>query len=107
MNFLLIEAQLDVKLPSFYKNTISDYPFQAKDELDFVEDNLVNDEKWLLDSNQDLRENGFFEYSWPDNFFAIGHDGFGNYIFLNLKNNDEKIYSADNDFEFDINNLER
>ena len=108
MNFALIELELNIKLPSFYKNTVSDYPFQKKDELDFVEDNLVRDEKWVIENNTNLRENGFFENNWSSNFIAIGHDGFGNYIFLNLVSSDEKIYYADHDhdYDLDINDLE-
>ena len=106
MNFDRISAELNIELPKFYKESILDYPFTALDELDFVEENLERDIEWILESNIELRENGFFGQSWPKNYFAIGHDGFGNYVFLSLRDNDKKIYFVDHDFLEDINLLE-
>ena len=106
MNFDRISAELNIELPKFYKESILDYPFTALDELDFVEENLERDIEWILESNIELRENGFFGQSWPKNYFAIGHDGFGNYVFLSLIDNDKKIYFVDHDFLEDINLLE-
>ena len=109
MDFEKIESKLSISLPEYYKLAISNYPFKALDNLDFVEDNLVNDEEWLIQTNIELRECSFFGNTWPSHFFAIGHDGFGNFTFINVKEFDETIYFADHEEEFvpsDIDDLE-
>ena len=100
-----IESALKIILPSDYKDALLHYPFSPLDKFDCVEDNLVNECDWLIDSNQELREIGFFGNQWPSHFFAIGHDGFGNYIFLCLLGNDEAVYIADHEEDFNQNNI--
>ncbi len=102
----VIENRLEITLPDFYRAVMMNYPFKPVDELDCVEDDLVKEVEWVVSSNQDLRTEGFFGAAWPHSFFAIGHDGFGNYYFLNLKNNDCVIYFADHEEPFDSINLE-
>jgi len=101
----IIESRFKIVLPSFYKDVLVEYPFSPLDELDFVEDNLLRECDWLIDSNRELRESGFFGKQWPNHFFAIGHDGFGNYYFLNLHENDEAVYIADHEENFNHNNI--
>lgn len=105
MNFKRIQTELNISLPSFYRIAINNYPFTAVDELDFVEDNLIKDVTWIIEHNAALRTSSFFGKEWPQNYFVIGHDGFGNYFFLNLKDNDQAIYFADHDEDVDLNNL--
>ena len=97
----IIEQQLGIHLPSHYKKAMENYPFTPIDNLDFVEDNLVKDFEWLVRENTDLIKFGFFGNSWPRHLFAIGHDGFGNYIFINLESDDEEVFIADHEVEFD------
>jgi hypothetical protein len=85
LDFEIIESKLSISLPEYYKLAISNYPFKALDNLEFVEDNLVNNEEWLIQTNIELRECSFFGNTWPSHFFAIGHDGFGNFTFINVK----------------------
>lgn len=105
MNFDLIEAELNIRLPSFYKSALENYPFKRVDDLDFVEDNLVRETDWLIEHNSRLRSQAFFGQQWPHDYFAVGHDGFDNYMFLNLKHNDQAIYFADQDEAVCLTNL--
>ena len=106
MNFGLLEVEFGIELPKFYKESILNYPFKAVDDLDFVEDNLVRELDWVLENNIQLRNEGFFGQRWLDHYFSIGHDGFGNYVFISLKDNDMKIYFVDHEFEYDLTKLE-
>lgn len=105
MNFKLIEFELNISLPSFYHSVIQNYPFKRVDDLDFVEDSLVRETEWIIDNNSRLRSLSFFGKEWPQHYFALGHDGFGNYFFLNLKENDRAIYFADHDEGLSLNDL--
>jgi hypothetical protein len=105
MNLKLIESELNINLPSFYNSAIQSYPFTAFDDLDFVEDNLVRDAEWIIENNSKLRSSTFFGKEWPQYYFAFGHDGLGNYFFLNLKENDLAIYFADHDEDISLNDL--
>ena len=75
------------------------------DEIDCVEDNLVKETEWIIKTNLELRECKFFGNLWPARFLAIGHDGFGNFIFLNLSESDETIYFVGHEEEFDPQNI--
>lgn len=105
MNLKLIESELNISLPGFYNSAIQNYPFKPVDHLDFVEDNLVKNSDWIIDNNSSLRSSTFFGRQWPQAYFAFGHDGFGNYFFLNLKENDPTIYFADHDEDVSLNDL--
>lgn len=72
--FMEVEEKLSIVLPEFYKTALINYPFTPIDSLDFVEDNLVKEHDWIIDSNLELRKCGFFGCLWPSRFFAIGHD---------------------------------
>lgn len=105
-NLARIEEQLQITLPEFYKKTITDYPFKAKNENDFIEDNIVKDTDWLIDVNKELRIIGFMGTQWPNHFYAIGHDGCGGFMFINLQKEDTTIYYADHEEEFDVYKLD-
>jgi len=100
-DFKEIEENLGIILPDFYKSTLLNYPFKPLDEIDCVEDNLVKELDWITTTNLELRECRFHGNLWPHHFLAIGHDGFGNFIFLNLEAYDERIYFADHEEQFD------
>ena len=105
-DFDTVEKKLGITLPTFYKNAIINYPFKAQDDLDDIEDSLVCDHKWLIDENIELREKGFFDQEWPNYFYAFGKDGFGNYYFINLRDDDQSIYFADHEETFNYENIE-
>lgn len=105
MNFKLIESTLNISLPDFYIKAIENYPFKAVDKLDFIEDDLVRDTDWIIENNTQLRSSKFFNQEWPLHYFAFAHDGFGNYMFLNLKDDDKTIYFADHEEELGLSNL--
>ena len=103
--FKLIESELNIRLPYFYTSSLENYPFAPLDDLDCVEDNLVKDSDWIIQSNCVLRTNGFFGRPWPNHFFAIGHDGFGDFLFVDLSRSDEIIYITDHEEEFDLTDI--
>ncbi len=49
-------------------------------------------------------KNGFNGHTWPKNLFAFGHDGCGDYYFINLESNNQNIYYADHECDFDLEN---
>ena len=95
--FAEMENKLGLLLPDFYKSALQHYPFEPLDEIDCVEGNLVKELDWVISTNFELRECSFFGNQWPPHFLAIGHDGFGNFSFLNLKENDTAIYFIDHE----------
>lgn len=105
MDLKFIEAEFSISLPGFYHSAINNYPFTKVDDLDFVEDNLVRDVEWVIQHNSTLRSSTFFGRTWPKHYFAFGHDGFGNYFFLNLNDNDQAIYFADQSEDVSLNDL--
>ena len=84
---------------------MENYPFNPLDDLDFVEDNLVKDFEWIVKTNENLRTEGFFGSHWPSQFLAIGHDGFGDFLFLNLSEESESIYITNHEEEFDYSDI--
>lgn len=105
MNLKFIESELNISLPDFYHSAIKNYPFKAIDDLDFVEDSLVRDAKWIIKNNTELRSSTFFGKEWPHHYFVCGHDGFGNFFFLNLNENDQTIYFADHEEDVSLDDL--
>ncbi|WP_020411245.1 SMI1/KNR4 family protein [Microbulbifer variabilis] len=104
-HFKEIEDKLGLILPEFYKSALLNYPFKPLDEIDCVEDNLVKELEWITITNLELRKCHFYGNLWPPHFLAIGHDGFGNFMFLNLKEHDKTIYFADHEEEFDSRDI--
>jgi hypothetical protein len=103
--FKLIESELNIRLPYFYMSALENYPFTPLDDLDCVEDNLVKDSDWIIQSNFDLRRNGFFGRPWPNHLLAIGHDGFGDFLFIDLSVSEGVIYITDHEEEFDLTDI--
>ncbi|GAA5446265.1 hypothetical protein Misp06_04482 [Microbulbifer sp. NBRC 101763] len=105
-----INNAFDIELPSFYTDALINYPFPSSDDPDCIEGQLVKDLDWLIKTNRKLREDGFcYQDYWPNHFFAIGFDGFGNYYFINLLQQDTSIYIADHEEDFnhkEISNME-
>ena len=93
-----IEAELKLKLPSFYSDQMLDYPFKGWDCEDWM---LCNDPQEIIRQNNENRKGGFFDTDWPNHFFIIGFDGCGNYYFIDLETNKERVYFADHESHFD------
>lgn len=83
-----------------YESVIHNYnhlPLEIKDELEELY--LIRDPKALVQQNELVRkeEVAWTESinSWPKNYFVIGHDGCGNYYYL--ETNDYSIGCYDHD----------
>lgn len=95
-----IENSLGITLPEAYRNVMTDFP--SPDDPFGYTCLLSTEADELISENSRLREKGFFRYRcWPDNFYALGWDGCGNYYFIRLDKQDETVYLADHEAPFD------
>ena len=77
-----IEERLGLSLPESYRATMLRYPFEGKSYATDCE--LPNDPELLIQSNEYLRQHGFFGEPWPHHYFSFGGDGAGNEYFFDL-----------------------
>lgn len=97
-DYIEIEQALLLSLPKSYKLIMKDYPFEGYVFLPHIYDELWNDSSTIIEMNKELRESGFFETGeWEDSWLAFGHDGFGNYWYLDLSEKESKVYLADHE----------
>ena len=90
-----IEQELGITLPHDYRELMLTYPF-APDS--FANDcDLPNDPRRLIDTNCDLRRDGFFGMEWPNHYFSMGGDGSGNEHFIDLRRNPSPVFLADHE----------
>src|SRR4051812_32862681 len=77
-----IETALGITLPSDYKALVTNYPPQLFEHAaDF---DLMDDPERVIAMNQDLRTSPFYGVRWPEDYFAIGENGCGDYYCLDL-----------------------
>ena len=84
-----LESEFLVRLPESYRNFLQNYPrrlteVSAEDEA-IAELQLVNSYEQLLELNTSIRNPDYWffgEHPWPNHFFVIGGDGYGNHYFL-------------------------
>ena len=85
-----LESELLVRLPGAYRNFLQNYPrrlteISADDDETIAELQLINSYEQLLELNTRIRSPDlwfFGEHPWPNHFFVIGEDGYGNRYFL-------------------------
>ena len=85
---LMIEAQLEVVLPSYYK--------QAALAGRFAEP-IHADAKTIVAINRAFRNGDFGDEQWHHQMVAIGHDGGGNYFCLSTNSPDSGVYLRDHE----------
>jgi hypothetical protein len=90
-DFTSIEEALRLRLPEWYRTTLEVYPF-PKEEME-----LFARAQKVINQNQEYRKTGWFGFPWPPSFFIIGEDGCGNLYFLDLADDDPRIFIADHD----------
>lgn len=97
----LLELELKMDIPDYYKNIMLNYPLVHYDNCSNIRIAFMDDKNWLIEENKELRCQGFYNHVWPDYFFAFGHDGCGDYYFIDCR--DKKsghIYFADHEKNF-------
>lgn len=69
-DFLLIEEQLGVILPNYYKQLMVNYPFDDN-YYNFIRDRLLNDPIKIINVNYLLRKEGFNGEKWSYNYYIF------------------------------------
>ncbi len=98
-----IETELSLTLPVFYKKTMLDYPLPGGNAENF---GLCTCPREIIEKNTGNRNKGFFGVPWPKHLFVIGFDGCGNYYFIDLHGDDQRIYLADHETVFNPSSLD-
>src|SRR5919106_6101420 len=90
-----IERELNIRLPEEYRRVMVDYPFASSS---FAQDcELPDDPDRVIESNRQLRREGFFGQPWPQSRFSFGGDGSGNEYYLDLKQSPSPVFLADHE----------
>ena len=58
---------------------------------------VYSDPAQIIELNEELRTNGFFSASWPDEFIALGSDPGGNVYFTNARDERLRIFLANHE----------
>jgi hypothetical protein len=99
----MLEKELDVNLPNFYKSFLLNYPNEL---LYYNRKRLNRKEKFfkleVLINIDDLRNNQlYFEEFGLNEYWPIGSDGIGNYYAVKKNGEDEHVYFIDHEVESD------
>ena len=99
----MLEKELDVNLPNFYKSFLLNYPNEL---LYYNRKRLNRKEKFfeleVLNNIDDLRNNQlYFEEFELNEYWPIGSDGIGNYYAVKKNGEDEHVYFIDHEVESD------
>ena len=73
-----IETALGFRLPEAYTKVVLDYPESLK-ETEAPDFGLLDDPNAIVDANLDVRKNGYFGETWPEQYIIIGQNGCGDY----------------------------
>ena len=91
----LVEA-VEHDLPESYIDYLQNYPDEVRDTVDEVTEEGISEMEILIDPaeifqiNQDVRN--FSDGSWPENYFAIGCDGGGDYFAIDHAQKGSRVY---------------
>ena len=98
----IIEKELNIALPEYYKNELKKETLAYYDDRDF----LFYDYKKLIRTNKRLREKGYRGERFIPNHFVIGSDYQGSYNFIDVTKNTSKVYKVDRNqyFRYSANN---
>lgn len=85
-----LESELLVRLPEAYRNLLQNYPRRLTEvntdgDETIAELQLIISQEQLLELNTSIRNPDYWffgEHPWPNHFFVIGGDGYGNRYFL-------------------------
>lgn len=85
-----IETTFSIALPQAYVDAICPYSFPSESSL--ANYAMLDSKEWLVELNQRLRTNGWNGADWPQHYFVIGYDGGECYYFLDVSQNDTKVF---------------
>jgi hypothetical protein len=88
----LIEEQLDLQLPDWYRAALSHYPFAENTR------HFFSTAKEIIRANKEKRAAGWFGFQWPACYFDIGETMLGDVFFIHLRKGmeeDIQIYRAE------------
>ena len=94
-----IQRELNVTLPKCYVETMCSYPFPPDTWLEEV---LLDDAKWVVETNREWRNTGWANEIWKDHHFVIGHDGGECCYYIDTRQDDSPVFTIsleDSDFE--------
>jgi hypothetical protein len=90
-----IELALGLTLPSHYRTVMQQYPFGP----DTVAQDcaMPDDANRVVEQNLGYRKHGFFGAAWSTQYFAFGHNGFGDAFYLDLSLERSPVFCAQHD----------
>lgn len=101
-----IEKELGIKLPNGYKEVMLNYPFSST-QYSNVQESLSDNPENLINLNLFYREHGYKGKVFPEYFFIIGTTGNNGIYFIDLRRDDETIYSIDNDTKYNPKSIQK
>lgn len=114
-----IENELKIKLPSYYRSYIENYPLQAsKNKIGLNENEegmedlyLYTDTSMIIKDNLYMRNTDWsdFNFVWNDTYFQIGKDGTGGYYFIDINSELQNIFFfhiSDNEMILEFESLD-
>jgi hypothetical protein len=88
-----IEAALGVSLPDVYRRLVVPFPIPAY--AGNADTELWDDPDRLVELNRELRAGVAFVRPWPPHWFALGRDGGGSSVALDLRDPAGPVWWAD------------
>lgn len=77
----LIERKTGIALPKSYKQALLYYP-EALVGTEAEDFHFLSDAGEIISENLEVRVSGYFGEKWPEDYFIIGHNGFGDYYVI-------------------------
>ena len=77
----LIEIKTGIVLPKSYKQALLNYP-EALVGTEAEDFHFLTDADEIISENLEVRVSGYFGEKWPEDYFIIGHNGFGDYYVI-------------------------
>jgi hypothetical protein len=90
----IIEETLTIELPAHYKAWVACLPPPGKENREW--EWAFNDADYIIQVNQELRQEGCYGNQWPVHLFAMA-DFDGNYFFLDTHRPERGIYYTNHD----------
>ena len=90
-----IEQALGLALPSAYRAVMQQYPVGPDSVAQDCA--MPDDADRVIEQNLGYREHGFFGAAWPEQYFAFGHNGFGDPFYLDVSLAGSPVFCAQHD----------
>lgn len=83
----LLENEFNILLPSDYKNQL------LKCDLEYETQEFSSEYEHLRKTNKKFRDNGYFDYVWPDSYWYVGRLEDDLFI-INTEDHETRVYSV-------------